>query len=82
MKNIYTDITSENTPTASDPILFETYMLNTMLILLVNSAVIVKTVPFIKNFSVLFKLSPFNFIIFIKNILHGNITIIAILCKM
>lgn len=58
-KNKYTDIIRLNKPVASEPILFETYILNIMEMLLVSRAVIVSIRPLIINF---FTLSPFNFI--------------------
>lgn len=59
IKNIYTDIIRLNNPVASAPILFETYILNIIEMLLVRIAVIVSIRPLIINF---FTLSPFNFI--------------------
>ena len=63
--NIYTDITKSNIPTASEPILFDIYIPNIILILLITTFVIVNIEPLIRNFFVLFKISPFNFISFI-----------------
>ena len=57
---IYTDITKLKVPTASDPILFETYKPKIIPILLINSEVSVKIIPLIKNIFVLLKISPFN----------------------
>ena len=48
------------TPKASALILYETYILNNTLILLVKRPAKVNIVPLIKNFFVLFKLSPLN----------------------
>lgn len=59
-KNIYTDITKPKVPTASEPILLETYKLNIILILRMIIAVNVKIIPLIKNIFVLFKISPLN----------------------
>ena len=62
--NIYTDMTKLNTPTASEPILLETYKLNTIPILFMIKAVIVKIKPFIRKIFVFFKISPFNKYVF------------------
>ena len=66
--NIYTDITKLKTPTASEPILFETYKPKTIPILLINSEVSVKIIPLIKNIFVFFKISPFNKYVLYKQI--------------
>ena len=59
-KNIYTDMTRLKIPTASAPILLETYKLKTMPIALIIKPVDVKISPFIKNIFVFFKISPLN----------------------
>ena len=56
--NMYTDIISPNTPIASVPILFEVYNPNAIPILLIAIFVTVSIEPLIKNFFVLFKISP------------------------
>lgn len=51
----YTDITKLKAPTASVPILFETYILKDIEIALINNAVIDTIIPFIMNFLILDK---------------------------
>jgi len=52
-------MTRLKTPTASEPILFDTYKLNNMPMLLMMNAVRVKTKPLIRKIFVFLKLSPF-----------------------
>ena len=59
-KNKYTDITKLKVPTASEPILLETYKPKTILILRIIIAVKVKIIPLMKKIFVRFKLSPLN----------------------
>ena len=63
-KNIYTDITKLNVPTASEQILLAIYRLNAIPILFIIREVIVRIVPLIKKIFVLFKISPFNKYVF------------------
>ena len=51
----YTDITKVKAPTASVPILFETYILKDIEIVLISNAVIDTIIPFIMNFLILDK---------------------------
>lgn len=58
MKKKYTDITSSNTPTDSEPILFEIYTLKNIPIVLNIRDVQVRIIPLTKNNFIFFKLSP------------------------
>ena len=60
----YTDITKLNAPTASAPILLEIYILNTIPILFIIKAVIVRIAPFIRKIFVFLKISPLNRYVF------------------
>lgn len=59
IKNKYTDITKLKTPTASVPIWFEMYTLKIRVANLMDKAVIVNIVPFIKN-NLLFSLTKYS----------------------
>ena len=66
--NIYTDITSENTPTASSPIVFEMYMLKNIWIICNNIVLISNIIVFnIKIFNVFNKFIP-SFFKYIKTL--------------
>ena len=63
--NIYTDMTKLKVPTASEPILLEMYKLNSIPILFIKKAVIIKINPFMRKIFVFFKISPFNLYVFL-----------------